>query len=70
MAQSSETITLEVLRVASPDVLGETKPLLVAAPGRFSNAQGHLKTVDSYDEIRRAAGASALNFRQSVLKSY
>jgi hypothetical protein len=70
MAQASETIVLEVLRVASTDVLGETKPLSVAAPCRFSNAEGHLKVVNNYDEIRKAAAASAMNFKQSVLQPY
>lgn len=70
MAQASETIVLEVLRVASTDVLGETKSLSVAAPCRFSNAEGHLKTVNSYDEIRKTAAASAINFREAVLKPY
>jgi len=62
------TIELEVLRVASADVLGQTRKLSVAAPCRFSNAKGDLKKVAGFDEIKRVAAASAVNFK-SVMKA-
>lgn len=62
-----ETIVLDILRVASTEVLGQTKPLSVATPFCFSNAQGNLKEVDSYEQIQRIAAESAANFRAKVL---
>lgn len=55
-------ITLEVLRVVSPEVLGQTKPLNVATPFSFKNAPGELKDVQSFDDIKETAAASARNF--------
>lgn len=60
------TIELDVLRVASPDVLGQTKKLSVADPFRFSNAKGDLKDVSGFEEIRNVAAASALNFKSAM----
>ena len=61
-----EPILLDVLRVPSNDVLGQTKPLSIASPFGFSNAKGDLKSVDSYAEIRRIASASAASFTASM----
>jgi len=61
-----ETIELKVLRVASPDVIGQTKPLSVAKPFCFSNAKGDLKKVDTYAEIRKIAAESAANFKANI----
>ncbi len=65
-APQQEPIVLKVLRVASPDVLGQTKPLSIATPFCFSNASGHLKTVDSYAQIRKMAAESATSFKASM----
>jgi hypothetical protein len=68
--EQQETIVLDVLRVASPDVLGQTKPLSVATPFCFSNAQGSLKKVDSYEQISKLAAASAANFKANILAAH
>ena len=62
-----EAIKLDVLRVGSPDVLGQTKPLSVAKPFGSSNAQGDLKKVDSYEHISKMAAESAANFKANIL---
>ncbi len=64
--QKQETMILEVLRVPSTDVLGQTKPLSVATPFCSSNAQGHLKTVDNFEEIAKMAAESAKNFKAHI----
>ena len=61
-----EPISLHVLRVASPDVLGKTVPLSVAPPFGFSNAKGNLKSVDSFAEIRKMAAESAAAFKANM----
>jgi hypothetical protein len=62
MEPTAETITLDVLCVASRDVLGQTKPLVIAAPCRFSNAPGHLRETDTFKEISSVGEQSAKNF--------
>lgn len=59
---SSETITLKVIRVACREVLGQTKPLQLAKPGRFANAKGDLREVDGFREVGEAAARSAQRF--------
>lgn len=67
MADSNDTtIVLEVLRVASRDVLGATQPLSVASPCRFSNAKGDLREVESLADVSRTAAASARGFMQAL----
>jgi len=61
-----ETIALDVLRVASPDVVGQTRPLSVATPFCSQNAKGDLKKVDSYGEIQRIAAESAASFKTQI----
>jgi len=65
-AQTQEIIELDVLRVASPDVLGHTKPLSVATPFCFGNAKGDLKRVESYEQIQKMAAESAANFKANL----
>jgi hypothetical protein len=65
-APTQETIVLDVLRVASTDVLGQTKPLSVAAPFCFGNAKGDLKRVEGYEHIQKMAAASAASFKTSL----
>jgi hypothetical protein len=64
--QKQETIVLEVLRVASPDVLGQSKSLSVAVPFCFSNAKGDLKKVDNYADIQKMAAESAASFKANI----
>ncbi len=67
MPESPETaITFDVLRVASRDVLGATKPLSVATPCRFSNAKGNLREVDSFKDVSATAERSAADFLSAV----
>ena len=68
-SQKQETITLEVLRVQSTEVLGQTKPLSVATPFCSSNAKGDLKTVDNLGDIAKMAAASAANFKANIKAS-
>ena len=63
---SGNTIVLNVLRVASPDVLGTTTPLSVAAPCRFSNAKGDLREVANFQEVSSTAARSAEAFLAAV----
>jgi hypothetical protein len=65
-SQKQETITLDVLRVQSTDVLGQTKPLSVATPFCSSNAKGDLKSVDNFEEIAKIAAESAANFKAHI----
>jgi hypothetical protein len=65
-SSQQETIALDVLRVASADVLGQTRPLSVATPFCSQNAKGDLKKVDSYGEIQRIAAESAANFKTHI----
>ena len=65
-APIQETIVLDVLRVASTDVLGQSKPLSVATPFCFGNAKGDLKKVEGYDHIQKMAAASAANFKTNL----
>lgn len=69
METTAETITLDVLCVASRDVLGQTKPLVIAAPCRFSNAPGHLRETNTFEEISSVGEASAKNFISALEKS-
>ena len=69
-ANHQETIVLDVLRVASPDVLGQTKPLSVATPFACKNANGDLKKVDSFTDIERIAAESAASFKANIKKTY
>jgi hypothetical protein len=67
-APAKGTIVLDVLRVASTEVLGQTKPLsVVAPPFTQGNAKGDLKSVDSLQHIEKIALASAAEFRQNLL---
>lgn len=68
-APIQEPIVLDVLRVASTEVLGQTKPLSVAAPFCLSNAKGDLKDVESFDHIEKNAVASGAAFRQNILSA-
>jgi hypothetical protein len=68
-AQKQETIALDVLRVPSADVLGQTKPLSVATPFCSSNAKGDLKTVDNLAQIQRMASESAISFKANIKKA-
>ena len=63
-----EQVELDVLRVASLEVLGQTKPLSVSVPAPFclSNAKGDLKTVDSWSEIAKMAADSATSFKANI----
>jgi hypothetical protein len=65
-APTQETIVLDVLRVASTDVLGQSKPLSVATPFCFGNAKGDLKRVDGYEHIQKMAASSAASFRANI----
>jgi len=65
-AHKQETIVLDVLRVASPDVLGQSKPLSVATPFCSSNAKGDLKRVDNFAHIEKIAAESAANFKANI----
>jgi hypothetical protein len=65
-ALTQETIVLDVLRVASNDVLGQTKPLSVATPFCFGNAKGDLKKVEGFEHIQKMAAASAVSFRANL----
>jgi len=56
-------ITLEVLCVASNDVLGEKTPLRVAAPCHFSNAKGILREVESFEHLAQEAEKDGQEFR-------
>lgn len=69
-SKKPEHIVLDVLRAASPDVLGETVPLSVARPEAFSfsNAKGDLKSVDSFADIQRIGAASAASFKANIAK--
>jgi hypothetical protein len=66
MEAQPQTITLEVLRVASPDVLGKTTALTVASPCRFSNAKGNLRPVDGFESVGSIAGNSAKEFLAAI----
>jgi hypothetical protein len=68
-SQRKEPIVLDILRVSSPDVLGETKQLSVASPFMFSNAQGELKDVDSFEQIRKIASESGARFKTVMTAS-
>lgn len=65
-APSQKKIALEVLRVASPDVLGQSTPLSISNPFCFSNAKGDLKKVDSFEEIQKIAEESTRNFMANI----
>ncbi|MFZ4779674.1 MAG: hypothetical protein ACOYM3_30305 [Terrimicrobiaceae bacterium] len=56
-------IILEVLCVASNDVLGEMTPLRVAAHCHFSNAKGNLREVESYEHLAQEAEKDGQEFR-------
>ena len=58
-AGSEETVTLNVLTVASSGNISGTEPLRVSAPCQFSNAKGNLRTVESVEEVRSIARESA-----------
>jgi hypothetical protein len=64
--QKQETMILDVLRVPSTEVLGQTKPLSVATPFCSSNAKGDLKSVDNFEEIEKMATESAANFKAHI----
>lgn len=63
---AAHTLVFEVLRVVSPDVLGETKPLTLADSFRFSNALGELKDVAGFGEIKEVAARSAIRFKAAL----
>jgi hypothetical protein len=69
MEAQPQTITLEVLRVASPDVLGKTTALTVASPCRFSNAMGNLRPADGFGTVGSIAEQSAKDFLDAVAKA-
>jgi len=62
MRQENNRLILEVLKVASHDVLGQRNPLTVESPCRFSNAQGNLREVKDYTDIASTAENSATTF--------
>ncbi len=68
--KATDAIVFDVLRVASPDVLGQTKPLSVATPFCCNNAKDDLKKVDSFKEIERIAAESAANFKKYIRAKY
>jgi hypothetical protein len=69
MEAQPQTITLEVLRVASPDVLGKTTALTVASPCRFSNAKGNLRPVNDFGSVGAIAEKSAKDFLAAIAKA-
>lgn len=64
MAKFTENgIILEVLRVASTEVLGESTPLRIAPLCRFKNAQGELREVESFEDLALEAEKDGEEFR-------
>ncbi|MDR1191588.1 MAG: hypothetical protein LBK60_08000 [Verrucomicrobiales bacterium] len=62
----NDKIVCEVLQVASAEVLGESKPLEIAASVSQGNAQGELYGAESYHRVIEMAGHSARNFIQAM----
>lgn len=62
-------ITLDVLTVASRDVLGASRKLTVASPCQFTNASGNLRPIENYDSVGKIAYASGVKFKESLSKN-